>query len=64
MKNMNWKQLAVFAAVGLITLLLAFIIKEKYDEYRLKKAMNNGSINNDIPMTESTSTGQLLSPVR
>lgn len=59
----TWKELGIIAAVIVVSIFLASFLKEKYDEYRLKKALAN-TPTSDVPMTETTATGQTLSPVR
>lgn len=63
MKNINWKMWGL-AFVGIVTaMILAAWLKEQWDLHRLKKSTIANPAT-DVPMTESTATGQLLSPVR
>jgi hypothetical protein len=59
----DWKHLGIVAGVIILSVLAASFIKEKVDEFRLKKAMAKNPAT-DVPVTETTATGQLLSPVR
>lgn len=58
----NWKLWLLGAAVIVVSVFVASYLKEQFDTYRLKKAM--GGSTDDVPMTQSTASGQLLSPIR